>query len=414
MVKHKEKRTIKVVVVDDDPLILETISLYLKGDRFKLITVSDSATAFDLILENRPDLVLVDLIMPGVDGLKLCKQIKTHEDLADTKFIMISAKIYEFDEKRSYEFGADGYLIKPFQPQQLINRIDAVLEDKITMTFWGVRGTLPVPGEKSLKYGGNTSCVSLEFPKKQFFIFDAGSGIKNLGNSLIERNLRRLRAKIFISHPHWDHINAIPFFAPLYTQGSDIEVLGANQGDVTMRELISAQMDGVYFPITLSEFAARVYFRDLEEETIEVDGIEVKTKLLSHPGKCLGYRVNYQGRSICYITDNEFFPRDNTSHNAHYEKKLIEFCEGADALIPDCTYTDEEYKAHVGWGHSSVSKVAEFAHTANVKALYLFHHDPDQDDNDIDNKLSEAESVLKGLSSSTIVIAPKEGDHFKL
>ena len=405
---------IKVVVVDDDPLILKMIALYLADDRFDLTTVPESITAFDQILEKKPDLVLIDLIMPQVDGLKLCKQIKSHDELTHTKFIMISAKTYEFDEKRSYEFGADGYLIKPFQPEQLLNKIDAVMEDKIAMTFWGVRGTLPVPGPKSLKYGGNTSCVSLEFPRKQFFIFDAGSGIKNLGNSLIERGLKRLKAKIFISHPHWDHINAIPFFAPLYTQGSDIEFLGANQGDVTMYELISAQMDGVYFPITLSEFAARVYFRDLEGETIDVDGIEVKTQLLSHPGKCLGYRVNYQGRSICYITDNEFFPRDNESYNAHYEKRLAEFCEGADALISDCTYTDESYKSHIGWGHSSVSRVAEFAHTANVKMLYLFHHDPDQDDNDIDNKLLEAEAVLDGLSSSTTVIAPKEGDQFKI
>lgn len=277
-----------------------------------------------------------------------------------------------------------------------------------------MRGTLPVSGEKTLKYGGNTSCVTLEFPREQFFIFDGGSGIKNLGDELMAQQRTRIRARIFISHPHWDHINAIPFFAPLYVQGNEFEVLGANQGDNTMRELISAQMDGVYFPITLSEFAARVYFRDLEEENIEIDGIGVETKLLSHPGKCLGYRINYNGRSICYITDNEMFLETSEFYSPHYERKLAEFCKDADGLITDTTYTDEEYQTKVGWGHSCVGKVVQLADAANVKTLYLFHHDPDQSDNDIDAKHALAADMLAKKNSSVEVLTPKEGERFKI
>ncbi|MEK9723082.1 MAG: MBL fold metallo-hydrolase, partial [Rhodospirillaceae bacterium] len=343
-----------------------------------------------------------------------CKRVRETPDLDTMKFIMVSAKAYEFDQKRAFEFGADGYIRKPLNTETFADRVNRILDDHVDMTFWGVRGTLPVSGEGTLKYGGNTSCMTLEFPREQFFIFDGGSGIKNLGDSLMAQKRTRLKARIFISHPHWDHINAIPFFTPLYVQGNEFEVLGANQCDNTMRELISAQMDGVYFPITLTEFAARVYFRDLEEEALEIDGIGVETMLLSHPGKCLGYRINYNGRSICYITDNEMFPETLEFYSPHYERKLADFCRGADCLITDTTYTDEEYKTKVGWGHSSVGKVVQLADAAEVKTLYLFHHDPDQCDDAIDAKLQMAGDQLAKRGSAVKLMAPREGDRFKV
>ena len=171
-------------------------------------------------------------------------------------------------------------------------------------------------------------------------------------------------------------------------------------------------MDGVYFPITLKEFAARVYFRDLEEEELEVDGITVKTKLLSHPGQCLGFRVEYNGRSLCYITDNEMFLENSDGYNPHYEAKLAEFCHGADALITDSTYTDAEYATKVTWGHSCISKVVDLADKAKAKRLFLYHHDPDQRDEAIDDKLETAQTLLKERGSETVCIAPKERDTF--
>ena len=197
--------------------------------------------------------------------------------------------------------------------------------------------------------------MTLEFPEGQFFVFDAGSGIKALSDHLLAAGRIRIEGKIFISHPHWDHINALPFFAPLYMQGNEFEILGASHGDLTMRELISAQMDSVYFPITMREFAARVYFRDLKEEALNVDGIVIKTKLLNHPGQCLGYRVEYKHRSVCYVTDNELYLPDHPNYNRHYVDGLIQFVEGADILVTDTCYTDEDYPTKVGWGHSGLS-----------------------------------------------------------
>ena len=217
-----------------------------------------------------------------------------------------------------------------------------------------------------------------------------------------------------ISHPHWDHINALPLFTPLYQPGNDIEILGPAHGHISMRELIYAQMDDVFFPITAREFAAHVHYRDLHEETINIDEIEIQTMLLNHPGTCLGYKVIHKGRTICYVTDNELFLDNDPAHDPSYLNKLAEFVKNADVLITDCTYFDSEYSSKVGWGHSSVSQVVRLADRAGVKLLSLFHHDPDHSDTDIEKKMAQANSLLQELDSKTECIAPQEGQVYEV
>jgi len=281
------------------------------------------------------------------------------------------------------------------------------VKSDIEMTFWGTRGTLPRPGPDSLRYGGNTCCMALEFPRGQRFIFDAGSGIKMLADHLMKQK-KRLEGRIFISHPHWDHINTLPFFTPLYSPGNEWEILGASHGPTKMKDLVEAQMDGVYFPITTREFGAKVEFTDLQQGSYRFDDIAVDTMLLAHPGNCLGYRVTYEGRSVCYITDNELFLPESDYYNQEYEEQLLDFTSGTDALIIDTNYFDDEYAARVGWGHSSVGQVARFAHRAEAKTLYLFHHDHTHDDELIDQKVGKARELLRSLGSSTVCEAPAE------
>jgi phosphoribosyl 1,2-cyclic phosphodiesterase len=198
---------------------------------------------------------------------------------------------------------------------QLVNEI---LSDQLTVRYWGVHGTLPVPGPDTLRYGGNTSCVSVAIGDEPLFIFDCGSGIKPLSDHLMAPPAKRISARIFITHTHWDHINTFPFFAPLYVRGNQVEVFGPYQGDLTIEQAIAAQMENVYFPVTIREFGARLLYRDLREESLTFGPVQIDTMLLKHPGYCLGYRLSFRGRRICYITDNELHLPSDPRHDPAY------------------------------------------------------------------------------------------------
>jgi len=404
----------KFFIVDDDRIFIKLLSQLLEKESHSVSHNTSSVNALPEIIEQVPDCVVLDMMMPEMDGLELLKRLRNEPSLNKTKFIVVSAKSYEFDRKRAFTFGADSYITKPIDTTNIVAQLQRIIEDRIELSFWGVHGTLPVPGEQTTRYGGNTSCVSLEFSRGSFFIFDAGTGIKALSDHLMATNRPLVGAKIFISHPHWDHINGLPFFAPLYMQGNEIEICGPAHGDISMHELIAGQMDGVYFPINIKEFSAMLTFRNLMEEEIEIEGIKIKTMLLNHPGHCLGYRVEYKNKSICYVTDNELYPPTNKFYNEFYLNQLTNFIADTDILITDCTYTDEEYEAKVGWGHSAVSQVVDLADRAAVKELYLFHHDPDQRDADIDAKLETALALLEQRKSATRCEAPKEKQIIKL
>jgi len=404
----------KFFIVDDDRIFIKALVKFLEAEGQTVLFNESSVGALPEIIEQKPNCVLLDMMMPEMDGLELLKRLRSEPDLDATKIVIISEKSYEFDRKRAFEFGADGYITKPIDSQEIASQLQRIILDSIELTFWGVHGTLPVPGDTTVKYGGNTSCVSLEFSRGNLFIFDSGTGIKILSDHLMSEKRQFMEAKIFISHPHWDHINALPFFVPLYIPGNDFEICGPAQGDITVHDLISGQMDGVYFPIKIKEFGAGVHFRDLKEEEFDIDGIKIKTMLLNHPGHCLGYRVKYKNRIVCYITDNELYPESSQFYNERYLNRLTEFVMDADALITDCTYTDKEYESKIGWGHSSISQVVDLAHRAGVKTLYLFHHDLNQADTDIDAKLETAQALLKEKGSSTVCIAPKEKELFEI
>ncbi len=319
----------------------------------------------------------------------------------------------ESDRRRNLDLGMGDYRIRSIEPAGSLAPFTETMSGVMAAQFWGVRGTLPVPGKKTVRYGGNTSCISLRVAQ-HFFIFDAGTGIKELSNYVVKNNIFPLKAKIFISHPHYDHINGLPFFAPLFVKGNEFEILGTNQGEKKIEELISSPMDGVYLPFTIKEFAAQLRFRNLSEEKLFIDDIEVQTILLNHPGRCLGYRVEYKGKRFCYITDNELYPEASSRYSLVAVDRLIQFVQHSDVLVIDATYTDEQYQGKIGWGHSAVSRVVDIADQAKVKLLCLFHHDPEQYDKEIDAKVKQANALLKARHSSTRCIAPAEGEELVL
>lgn len=401
----------KVFIVDDDIGTTEVETALLEKSGFTVRSSNDASLAVEKIIEWQPDIILLDLVMPKVDGMRLCNTLKQREELKKCAIIILSSKVFEYDKKMALQQGAEGYITKPLT----LNKLNSVMDSltKMDLTFWGTRGTLPVPGKDSLKYGGNTPCISLSM-KNRLFVFDAGSGIKCLSDQLMKNGTKRKEAHLFITHPHWDHINAFPFFIPLYIQGNSIKVYGPSQGAKSIETIMSDQMDGVYFPVTVREFGAHVSYEDLSEGPYRIDGIDVQTKLLNHPGNCLGYRVSHQGKSVCYITDNELYFPEMEGYSEDFVNSLMEFITGCDVLIHDTTYFDNEYKTKVNWGHSCVSQVVHLAHDAKVKTLCLFHHDPSQTDADIERKKEQADDILANLGSNTRCLIATEGETLSL
>ncbi|HTM63057.1 MAG TPA: response regulator [Gammaproteobacteria bacterium] len=406
-----DNKKLRFLIIDDSKTILMTYTLLLEQAGYEVIALSSCDQAIETILKEQPDVVLCDLMLPGLDGIEFFKKIRSETDIKQPVFIVISGKQFDYDRRRAKEAGVDAYLTKPINEATFVEEILSHVECKMTIRFWGVRGTLPVPGSKSIKYGGNTNCISLNIANKQNFIFDAGSGIKELSNYILREELIPYKAKIFISHPHYDHINGIPFFVPLYMKGNEFEFLGSDQGSVTLEKCLSDQMDSVYFPVTMNEFSSTVSFHSLNEETIMIEDIQVDTILLNHPGRCIGFKITYKGKVFSYITDNEIYLKNDTQrYNKDEVDRLISFIRDSDVLVIDATYTDAEYPRKVGWGHSPLSMVIEVADLAHVKLLCLHHHDPDQTDDDIDKKLETAKKLLTDRKSATIVVIPKEGD----
>ena len=401
-----------VYVVDDDQDLRTLLGRILRRSGHEVELFENAPALLAAMRDRKPDLVITDLMMPGIDGMGLLAQLRGDRGYDDVRVIVVSAKSWESDRNAALGAGANAYLTKPFELKTIRQTVDSVIRKGATLTYWGVHGTLPVPGPKTTRYGGNTSCVSLELADGRVVVFDAGSGIRNLGNALMSRS--PLTAAVLISHPHWDHLNSIPFFTPLYVPGNQITIYGAPQRDQSLRNLIEAQMDGVFFPITPGRFGGSIDYVDIREESLDLFGVKVHTMHLSHPGACLGYKVDFGDRTYCYVTDNELFLPGDSRASLHYMDQLTEFVRGTEVLTTDTTYFDDEYPRFASWGHSCVSEVAKLAHAAGVKQLHLFHHDPSHDDDKVDLKLRMMRDKLAELGSDTVAVAPAEGDTFEI
>ena len=216
----------KFFLVDDDPDILALLARVLEAAGHTVQSAASSREALQNIPQARPDCVITDIMMPEMDGFELTRELRRRPELSAMKIIVLSMKSYEFDRRRAKQLGADGYITKPIRRETLLETISGILSEQVVVSYWGVHGTLPVPGPKTLRYGGNTPCVTVEVGGEPLCIFDCGSGIKRLSDHLMAQKAQRITARIFISHPHWDHINTIPFFVPLYARGNQIEIHG--------------------------------------------------------------------------------------------------------------------------------------------------------------------------------------------
>jgi len=269
--------------------------------------------------------------------------------------------------------------------------------------FWGARGSIPVPGPRTVKYGGNTSCLEVELPSGKRIILDAGTGIRELGNAP-EYKEDGLDINIFLTHYHWDHIQGLPFFRPAYLPNNTIKIMGIEHPDLHIKEIISTQMEPIYFPVSMTYLKAEIEFDVLWERSIELDDALIETIEAKHPGPTLSYKISCNGRSLVYMTDNELDRKlvDKKGTNRKLLDRVIDFVQGTDLLIHDAQYSDEEYPQKIGWGHSTWQDAAWLAIEAGVKRLALFHHDPERSDRQVDHFVEgcNKELALKTTSIS--------------
>ena len=283
--------------------------------------------------------------------------------------------------------------------------------------FWGTRGSVPTPGPGTVRYGGNTSCVEVRTDSGTLLVLDCGTGVRALGLRLLEEAADAggppPAGAILIGHTHWDHIHGLPFFAPLFVPGSRWDVFGARGLGRTLDNVLAGQMEYQYFPIGLDEVNAEVRYHDLVEGVFEFGDATIRTQYLNHPALTLGFRIEADGATVVYASDHE--PHDASLAGGGLPRlgsadaRHAEFLADADVVVHDTQYDAAGYPAKVGWGHSTMEYAVTLAGASRVGRLVLFHHDPQRDDDAVDDLLGRARALAASEGTALQVDAAAEG-----
>ena len=276
----------------------------------------------------------------------------------------------------------------------------------VNLTFWGTRGSIPVSGPATARTGGSTACVALEAPGSPLTILDAGTGIRALGASIGNRSITG--GQLLISHTHWDHIQGLPFFTPLWHQGTSLTIVGPRPEHASLASVLERQMEPDVFPVPFTQFAEPPRVRETPAEPFDLPGYRVWPLRLNHPGVTFGYRLEREGMgTFAYVTDNELGPGHN--YTDAWREGLVAWLSGSHTLVHDAMYLDEELPQRRGWGHSSASEAVALAASAGLKRLVLFHHDPGRSDDAVDAMLTAAREDAARRAPGLEVLAARDG-----
>ena len=265
-----------------------------------------------------------------------------------------------------------------------------------------MRGSIPTPGPTTVRYGGNTSCVEVRVGG-EIILLDAGTGLRALGRSLLsEFKDQPLNLTMLLTHTHWDHIQGLPFFGPIYDSRCRLRILGCEGTRKGLVNALTGQMESTYFPVPFNKLPSNIEIEELKDFNFNIGPVCVRAMRANHPGLCVGYRLFSPDSLIAFFPDTE--PR--TGGN---DREMIEFIRDADVLILDSQYDSAEYQQHLGWGHGCVDDSVALALQAGVKQLCLFHHDPDHDDRRIDGLVKHARQLVAKQRAKLHVDAAREG-----
>jgi len=301
-------------------------------------------------------------------------------------------------------------------------------------TFYGVRGSIPTPGQTTIRYGGNTTCIHVESQHNDDYILDAGSGIRELGNTLMAKRKGKVNAKLYITHNHLDHIQGFPFFTPAYVPGCSVDVFSGDKKEAAKQDtledkltrtvtnktqdtnhtknIFAGQMDPAkgYFPINLEQMAGTISFTDLKEYEQTTNGLSVSNLYHdAHPGGMFAYKLVENNKTLVFAGDYEHDGKGKRDFGQN-DKKIINWAKNADVLVIDAQYTPEEYEKKKGWGHSQIEQICELAAEAKVKKLVITHHDPMHNDDMLDQMQERTKKYMtETLKQNISVVYAKEG-----
>jgi len=432
-----------VLVVDDDPMVGELSRDLLVDGGYKVSLLQDSMEAIATIKAQMPRLIVTDIMMPGVSGMDICKAVKSDPALKHIKVIVVSGKSYQIEKQRAFQFGADFFLQKPYNVETFFSTVKSILDGipaaaaqapagsmpeiiredlspqasdleagQLRLTIWGARGMSSLLPNSASRYGRQTSCVSVE-TKEHLFIFDAGTGIVELGKEIIERKRYYKDIWICLTHFHLDHILGLGSFMPIYDPNFSIHLVGANDPEKSLKEVAQATFYSSY-SLTKNPPKAKIDVYEILEDNYELlPGVKLSSIYANHPTSTMVYLLDTLGKKIAYAPDSEIWG-DATAFQ-DYDEKLSGFVRGADILIHDAAYSDKDYETHKIQGHSGLSITVDFAaEKAQARDLILFHAKPEYSDSELDTMLANAKARIQAKGFSLNCHMPSEKQVFLL
>jgi phosphoribosyl 1,2-cyclic phosphodiesterase len=284
----------------------------------------------------------------------------------------------------------------------------------LNVTFWGVRGSTPCPADGNRRYGGNTSCVTLEVPGEDPIVLDLGTGLRLWGESLPTDE--PFRGTALLTHLHWDHVQGLPFFRPVLQPGAHLDVYGPCLDGITLGEAFDELMRPPYFPVRVRDLHGHIGFHEVAPGELVVGDAKVRVGPVPHTGTTNGYRVDWGGATVAYVSDHQS-PRVEGREGVAVDEAVLELCDGVDLLIHDAQYWPHEWEAKHDWGHCTADYALRVARDAGVRRLVLFHHDPAHDDPELDRVLDHVRSATAGCGVEEVIAAAEGltislgGDH---